>query len=87
MCGSAGQSAVLLDLWAMTGDEVWLDRATGLAERAVIRAGASMSKSCSLFKCDLGIVLVYLDTAFPILARVVGNPDSHRSCQRRVRVV
>ncbi|MEJ2854198.1 MULTISPECIES: lanthionine synthetase LanC family protein [unclassified Saccharothrix] len=56
-CGSGGQAAVLVDLWALTGDDRWLDRAAGLAERSTATAFGPASRHGSLFKGDLGIAL------------------------------
>ncbi len=68
-CGLAGQVFALLDLYQLSGEPIWLERATGFAERAVATATPAETRS-SLFKGELGLALA----VSALEARTAGFP-------------
>jgi serine/threonine-protein kinase len=64
-CGLAGCAYGLLNLFRYTGENVWLERARVLAERAATAGGKSDLPSYSLYKGMLGVAVLAADLARP----------------------
>lgn len=64
-CGDAGRAYALLGLFRHTGDEEWLARAFSLAERGVEACSRDAETRFSLFKGELGTMLLLEDLKVP----------------------
>ncbi|WP_415953646.1 lanthionine synthetase LanC family protein [Streptomyces sp. KLOTTS4A1] len=64
-CGLAGRAYSLLALYRATGDDVWLDGAWALAAYALRAPGPSRAQRLSLYKGDLGLMVLLADLAAP----------------------
>ena len=67
-CGSAGRAYALLNQYRHTGDLRWLERAHDLTEHATRTAPAELRDS--LYKGELGAVVLAAELADPISARL-----------------
>lgn len=64
-CGYGGRAYALLDFWRHTGEDVWLERARDLGERAaevIVRASEAAD---SLYKGEIGVAALAADLAKP----------------------
>lgn len=69
-CGSAGRAYALLSLYKHTGATEWLSRARHLANHAAAHAGPTSQRENSLWKGELGVVVLIADLASPEGARM-----------------
>lgn len=64
-CGLAGQAYALLSLYRYTREEVWLQRAKELGERAALGASGPQLRANSLYRGDVGVALLAADLMHP----------------------
>lgn len=69
-CGHAGRAYALANLWRHTGDPIWLDRARALAEQGARHGQAQLDRAHSLYKGDVGLVVLAADLERPEAARM-----------------
>lgn len=69
-CGLAGRAYAALRLFRLSGDELWVDRAWDLAERAARDIRAQPQRPNSLYKGELGLALLLADLEQPDQARM-----------------
>ncbi|MFG3409891.1 lanthionine synthetase LanC family protein [Streptomyces sp. NPDC048142] len=64
-CGLAGRAYSLLALYRSTGDDLWLDGAWALAGHALRAPGPLRAQRLSLYKGDLGLMVLLADLSVP----------------------
>lgn len=64
-CGFGGRAYALLDLWKHTGEDVWLERARDLGERAADIIVRVSEVADSLYKGEIGVAALAADLAKP----------------------
>ena len=69
-CGLAGRAYALLNLYRLTNEKVWLDRARGLATRAVQDDRIPPEYAHSLYKGQMGLAVLAADLEQPEKARM-----------------
>ena len=78
-CGAAGQAYAALALHRASGDRRWLRHADTLADIAVRTSGAATSHPGSLYKGDVGVVLLAAEIGRPSLGAMPLFEPSPRS--------
>ncbi len=68
-CGLAGRAYALLNMFRLTGDQLWLDRAESLTDRAITSTRNSQLPD-SLYKGTLGVSLLAAEIEDPVVARM-----------------
>jgi serine/threonine-protein kinase len=64
-CGYAGRAWALLDLWKHQGQDIWLERARDLGERAAEIVVRVSEVADSLYKGEIGVAVLAADLAKP----------------------
>jgi eukaryotic-like serine/threonine-protein kinase len=67
-CGLAGQAYAMLDVYQLSGEAIWRQRAENLAASAAGFVGTRWCLPNSLYKGDLGIALLAADLSTPEMA-------------------